>query len=216
MKRGIILVVSILAFLSLWGNLTDRPERYLMVDVSSRAEVSILTDLCSIDKIEGNIAYVYALPQEVEALQEHGFRFEVIPFPYENTRVDMATTVAAMSNWNLYPTFSVYSQMVNNLATTYPSICQITTIGNSVQGRAIYVLKISDNVATTEAEPEVYYSSTMHGDETTGWINLLRFAYELCESYGSDTELTNLVNNTEIFINPLSNPDGTYYGGDST
>jgi predicted deacylase len=216
MKRVVIILILCLLFLSLWGNLSDRPEQYLQVDINSGSDISILTDICSIDRIEGNTAYVYALPEEVDAVIQHGFRYKIIPFPYENTRVEMATTVSAMSNWNMYPTFPVYSQMMNNLATNYPAICQVTTIGNSVQGRAIYVLKISDNVTTTEAEPEVYFSSTMHGDETTGWINLLRFAYELCESYGTDAELTNLVNSMEIYINPLANPDGTYYGGDST
>ncbi len=56
----------------------------------------------------------------------------------------------------------------------------------------------------------------MHGDETTGYILLLRLIDHLLSNYGADTELTSLINNTEIWINPLANPDGTYASGNHT
>ncbi|PLX06907.1 MAG: hypothetical protein C0594_06585 [Marinilabiliales bacterium] len=55
----------------------------------------------------------------------------------------------------------------------------------------------------------------MHGDETVGYVLLLRMADYLLSNYGTDTEVTNLVNNMEISINPLANPDGTFRGSAS-
>ncbi|MDP8233128.1 MAG: M14 family zinc carboxypeptidase [Candidatus Zophobacter franzmannii] len=216
MKRVLIIATFLLTLLSVLGGLSPRPEKYLMIEVNHPSEIENLTSLCSIDKVDGNLVYAYALPDEVIAVRNSGYRYETIPFPYQNTRVSMATTVAQMDNWDLYPTFSVFNQMVLDLATDYPNICQAYTIGNSVQNRAIYMLKISDNVASSEAEPEVYYTGTMHGDETLCYVALLRLAYEICEGYGTDTELTDMVNNMEIYINPLSNPDGTFYGGENS
>ncbi|MDO9548317.1 MAG: M14 family zinc carboxypeptidase [Candidatus Marinimicrobia bacterium] len=106
--------------------------------------------------------------------------------------------------------------MMRQFATDYPGICRIDSIGRSVEGRAILFAVISDNVHSEEAEPEVMYSSTMHGDETTGYVLMLRLIDYLLTNYQSDVQVSNLVDNLEIWINPLANPDGTYYSGNST
>jgi hypothetical protein len=74
----------------------------------------------------------------------------------------------------------------------------------------ILVLKISDNVHTAENEPQFLYTSSIHGDETTGYILMLRLINYLLTNYGTISKVTNLVNNAEIWICPLSNPEGTY------
>ncbi|HRQ68214.1 MAG TPA: M14 family zinc carboxypeptidase, partial [Candidatus Syntrophosphaera sp.] len=81
---------------------------------------------------------------------------------------------------------------------------------------AILVAKISDNVASEEKEPEVLLTSTIHGDETTGWILMLRLIDTLLSQYGTNPRLTNIVNSMELYIGPNTNPDGTYYGGNNT
>jgi len=67
-----------------------------------------------------------------------------------------------------------------------------------------------------EPEPGFVYSSSMHGDETTGFILMMRMIDYLCSAYGSDSLVTRLVDSLEIWINPLANPDGTYRLGDDT
>jgi hypothetical protein len=106
--------------------------------------------------------------------------------------------------------------MMNGFASTYPNLCQIINVGTTVNGRAILVAKISDNVASEEKEPEVLLTSTMHGDETTGWILMLRLIDTLLSQYGTNPRLTNIVNSMELYIGPNTNPDGTYYGGNNT
>lgn len=129
----------------------------------------------------------------------------------------MADSVDQMSDWTHYPTYDTYVSMMRLFAENFPSICRLDTIGLSVQNRLILAVKISDNVASDEPdEPEFFYSSTMHGDELAGFHFMLHLIDTLLNSYGSASDLTDLVNSTEIFINPLSNPDGTYYGGNHT
>jgi hypothetical protein len=111
--------------------------------------------------------------------------------------------------------------MMRQYADSFPTICRLDTIGYSVQGRQILAVKISDNVNEAEDEPEFFYTSTMHGDETVGYVLTLRLIDYLLHQYGKTTSegarVTRLVNNMEIWINPLSNPDGTYrLGGDTT
>ncbi|MDZ4181457.1 MAG: M14 family zinc carboxypeptidase, partial [Candidatus Cloacimonadaceae bacterium] len=115
-----------------------------------------------------------------------------------------------------YPTYDAYVTMMYAFASSYPNLCQIIDAGTTVAGRKILYARISDNVHLHEAEPEVAYVSTIHGDETTGYILMLRLIDTLLSSYGSDPRITNLVNNLDIYINPNANPDGTYYGGNSS
>ena len=64
----------------------------------------------------------------------------------------------------------------------------------------LWVMKISDNPREDELEPEVKYIANMHGDEITGREMMLRLIADLGANYGKDPEITQLVQNTEIFI----------------
>jgi hypothetical protein len=124
-----------------------------------------------------------------------------------------AESVAEAMEWDKYPTYQQYDSIMQSFNTLYPTLCDLDTIGTSVNGKLVLVLKISDNPDSNEDEPEVFYSSTMHGDETGGYILMLRLADYLLKNYNSDARIRNLVNNLEIWINPLANPDGTYRSG---
>lgn len=119
-------------------------------------------------------------------------------------------------NYTTYPTYDIYINLMNEFATQYPDICKLVDLGESVDGRKILFLKISDNINTNEAEPRVMYSSTMHGDETPPYVLMLRFIDYLLSNYNQKPKITQLINNLEIWINPLANPDGTYANGNNT
>ncbi|MCK4978787.1 MAG: DUF2817 domain-containing protein, partial [Candidatus Delongbacteria bacterium] len=91
----------------------------------------------------------------------------------------------------------------------YPSICKRIQIGTSVQGRELWVLKISDNVDIEEAEPELKFVSTMHGDEVTGVEMEMYMIEDILYGYQANNDTMQfIVNNTELYVMPLMNPDG--------
>lgn len=108
-----------------------------------------------------------------------------------------------------YPSYEEITQKLKTAAAKYPRIMKLMSIGKSVKGRDLWVMKISDNVQTDEVEPEFKYISSMHGDEITGRELTVSLIEEIGEKYGRDREITELVNNTEIFIMPSMNPDGS-------
>lgn len=114
------------------------------------------------------------------------------------------------TTWDAYPKYSEYVAKMQYWAATYPSLCTLQSIGTTPNGRKLYVLKISDNATSDETEPEFLYTSSMHGDEITGYPTMLHFIDYLLTNYGTLSEITNIVNGTELFICPLANPDGSY------
>jgi hypothetical protein len=113
-----------------------------------------------------------------------------------------------------YRGFHTYAEMtaeVEQIAAAHPSIVQVFSIGTSAQGRDLLAAKVSDNVATDEAEPEAYVDGLTHGNEPMSLEMTIRLLRWLAEGYGSDARITNIVDRTEVWIVFAVNPDGQTY-----
>ena len=212
----LFIIISNLLFSSELNNEVQNFEIYFKFTISSKEEIENLTKIASIDNVIGTKVYAYAHPDELKKLKEMGYTIEILPHPSSGRPLTMAYTIGEMADWDRYPTYDVYIEMMYLFGENYPDICRIDTVGYSQQGREILFAKISDNVDIEENEPEFMYTATMHGDETAGYVLMLRLIDSLLTSYGFNDRITYLVDNIEIWINPLANPDGTYHGGDST
>ena len=191
-------------------------EIYFSFGVNSAAEIDYLTNIISIDNVDGLKVFAYANEKEFEQFLKLNYKYEILPHPGDLIQPEMGGTIEDVKSWNVYPTYDAYVAMMYQFEANYPSLCKIVDAGNSVQGRKILFAKISDNVNSREAEPQFMYTSSMHGDELTGYVLMLRLIDSLLTTYGSDARITNLVNNVEIWINPLANPDGAYRTGNHT
>jgi murein tripeptide amidase MpaA len=94
----------------------------------------------------------------------------------------------------------------------YPNlITQKVSIGNTIEGRPMYMVKISDNPNQNENEPQVLYTALIHAREPESMEQMIFFMFYLLENYGTDPEVTYLVNNRELYFIPVDNPDGYEY-----
>ncbi|NOZ73780.1 MAG: hypothetical protein GXO90_00125 [FCB group bacterium] len=101
---------------------------------------------------------------------------------------------------------------MDTLAVRYPNLVSPRdSIGATIENRAIWAFKISDNPTVDEAEPEVLFTGVTHAREPLGMMNILYFAQQLCENYGTDPEMTFLINHREIWFIPMINVDGYVY-----
>jgi hypothetical protein len=94
----------------------------------------------------------------------------------------------------------------------YPDIItEKVSIGTSIEGKPIYMVKISDNPGVSESEPQVLYTALHHAREPESMMQMIYFMYFLLENYSSNAEADYLVNNREMYFIPVLNPDGYEY-----
>lgn len=196
----------------------DRGEIYFHFNIKAKSELNFLTKIISIDNVKENEVFAYANKNEFTRFLSFDYDFNILKHPSEDVNVLMMNweEIQKSKSWNYYPTYSAYDSIMQKFATDYPTICTLVNIGTLYSGRKLLALKISDSVNVAEAEPQFLYTSSMHGNEIAGYVLMLRFIDYLLTNYGQNTRITNLINNSEIWINPLANPDGTYAGGNQT
>ncbi|MEI7498829.1 MAG: M14 family zinc carboxypeptidase [Bacteroidota bacterium] len=208
--------------LSLDSLFNDKGEVYFKFSIQNRDDIHMLTQVISIDNVRGSEVFAYANRKEFTEFLLLNLTFTILPNPgtllseFELNPFSANDLPKDRTQWNFYPSYQQYIDYMVGFALANPGICRLDTVGISTQGRLILAVKISDNVGREEAEPQFLYTSTMHGDETTGYVLMLHLIDYLLSNYGLDTTVTRLVNSTEIFINPLANPDGTYHGGNNS
>ncbi len=197
----------------------SKGEVYFTFEVFDKARIEELSNVISIDNVQGCTIFAYANKDEFGKFLNYSIPFKVLPHPGDvdfDLKMFDGTGEGNIMDWDSYPTYEAYVAMMNQFAATYPNLCRIVNAGTTIQGRQILFAVISDNVSTPEAEPKFMYTSSMHGDETTGYVLMLRLIDYLLSRYNSDPAVSRLVNGIEIWINPLANPDGTYHGGNNT
>ncbi len=164
----------------------------------------------SIDNIDHAVVTVTATAREVAAIRALGFRVEALP---ESTAFPSGglSTLDFPSRDAAYHNYAELHAKVDAIVRQYPAITSKRVIGKSYQGRDIVAIKISDNVATDEAEPEVLYDAQHHAREHITAEMTLYLLGMFTSGYASEARVRNVVNSREIWIIPQVNPDGSEY-----
>lgn len=193
---------------------TDWPETYIETNLSKKQ----LKDICkdySVDKVrqDGDDCYHVMLcigRKDYNRFLSLGIPFTIISGTKAN--VKMAHSYEQLtSSWNRYPTYGTYLATMDTFQSKFPDICSVETIlDHTSANHKILAAHISNNLQNRGNKPAFFYTSTMHGDEPVGYYILLRFIDYLLNNYNSDPQVQNIINNVDLWICPLENPDGTY------
>lgn len=116
------------------------------------------------------------------------------------------------TNFGIYHTYSESAAFVDSLRLLYPQvISQKWSLGQSHEGRNIWCFRVSDNPDLDEDEPEILIDGMHHAREIMASEFGIMFAEYLASNYGTDPEVTWLLDNRELYLVPIVNPDGVVY-----
>ena len=191
----------------------QRNEYYFTFDLNGNDDFKAIARTISVDRVDGNVVTAYANSKEFERFQKLGYKVTLQTPPSLVEEVAMWDgSNRAEYDWDSYPTYTAYEDMMFQFATDHPDKCEIITLGTLPSGRKIMIAHL--NNGSGEGKPKFLYTSTIHGDETTGWILMLRLIDYLLEN-PDEPEVQTIMENIDLYIGPNTNPDGTYHAGNN-
>ncbi|MFD5117565.1 M14 family metallopeptidase [Streptomyces sp. NPDC058391] len=165
----------------------------------------------SIDEADDHSVVVSANAEQSTRLRALGYRLTVLPAPPARTDGLAVAPMDFPPADSRYHTYAEMNAEIDQRIQQYPNLMSKRVIGKTYEGRDIIAVKVSDNVATDESEPEVLFTHHQHAREHLTVEMALYLLREMGAGYGSDSRITNAVNNREIWIVPDLNPDGGEY-----
>ncbi len=136
-------------------------------------------------------------------------------FNYLTLDPDVAASFEAMGlkrDFGPYYTYEEAVQELDRLHSLYPNVVsEKWSIGQSIEGRELWVIRISDNPEQDEDEPVLFINSAIHAREPGGVSTAFGFIHYLMRNYGVDPKVTWLLDNREFYYEPVVNPDGYTY-----
>jgi hypothetical protein len=209
MKKLLILLCFIGIVIGPLGaqNYTDR--EIIRIEKSQEVLEGLLEmNLDLLMEKDGNI-YVVASPNDLIALNAKNIQYDIESHKFYPREQGVFTIQSGVNgDFHSYPELE---RDLMALADAYPDIAQVIDIGDSLEQRNIYALRISDNVGQQENKASVIFLGCHHARE---WISVevpYLLGKYLVENYGTDAEVKRLVDNCDIWIIPLVNPDGLEY-----
>ena len=197
---------------------TNRDFLYITTVLQTKAEVNALSrsfsvDACTMDPRSGQYAVrVFLDRSEYNRFLAQNLPFEIIPAAEERPGM-VATSLSEMANWDKYPSYEVYVQIMQNFQTNFPNLCKIDTILAATpctqRPHMVMAAHISTTLGQPADKPAFLYSATMHGDEVVGYHMMLRLIDYILNN-PTDPQVQQVLQNVDLYICPLENPDGTY------
>lgn len=125
------------------------------------------------------------------------------------TRRLSPSTKPTEETYTKYYNYIELTNRLHSLAAAYSHIANLSSIGHSIESRELWVMRITkDPDIDVPGKPKFKYVGNMHGDETVSRQVLVYLVEHLLTEYGEDPRISELVNNTDIYIMPSMNPDG--------
>ncbi|MER3462699.1 MAG: carboxypeptidase [Armatimonadota bacterium] len=111
-----------------------------------------------------------------------------------------------LSRFYLYDELTAYLQAV---AAEYPHLARLESIGKSYQGRDIWVMTLTRFATGGDLEKPAYWiDANIHAGEVTGGATTQYTIHYLTTRYGSDPQVTRLLERSAFYVCPRVSPDG--------
>jgi carboxypeptidase T len=156
----------------------------------------------------GHSVQLVATADDIDLLEREGQRYRILIDDLEAHYGARTRDVG----FGIYHTYSEAVAFIDSLRLLYPEvISEKWSIGSGHEGRDLWCFRVSANPDIDEDEPEILLDGMHHAREIMASEFCLMFPEYLAQNYGSDPEVTWLLDNRELYVVPIVNPDGVVY-----
>ncbi len=114
--------------------------------------------------------------------------------------------------FNRYYTYEELLDHLHAIADAYPDIVTLTHIGDSGQGRPMYVATVNaPGTGPDTSKPSMWIDGNVHGNEIQAAEVVLYSLWYLTKAYGHNEDLTKLLDTHSFYFLLSQNPDGREY-----
>jgi len=112
-------------------------------------------------------------------------------------------------NFNQYFTNEQIQSMLETWTTAFPRLTNLSQIGLSHEKRPIWLISLTNQLTGNDLEkPALWIDANIHATELAGSTTALFIVEQLLTAYGTDEQVTHLLNTSVIYLVPRVNPDG--------
>ncbi|MEO0483869.1 MAG: M14 family zinc carboxypeptidase [Planctomycetota bacterium] len=162
----------------------------------------------------GDLATLDALGLEYEVLVEDVDRLIAL----ERASIEELRLLRGLDwydNYKTYPEFLAYADDLiarfGPAGTENPGLLKKEIIGQSLEGRDLFALRVNAPGATPNTKPAMLFNGGQHAREWVNPATTMYIAEQFCATYGADPQATRILDALEILVVPLINPDGYVY-----
>jgi hypothetical protein len=138
----------------------------------------------------------------------YGMRHGVNYFPevrYSHVQYETGDSLS----FDKYHSADVIYDWLERWAEKYPELVDLYEVGESYEGRQILQITVTNKKTGKDTDkPAAFFEGGRHSGEVTGSECVLWLAKYLLENYGTDPEVTRLLDTKTIYLKPINNPDG--------
>jgi hypothetical protein len=166
--------------------------------------------------VDPNACEIIVSDAEMEALRGRGLDPQVLAVgrPFRDIEAAQLSVAAAPPD---YPDLAQVLAELHAAQSDFPDLCEVVDLTETYgtpptfEGRHLFALKISDHVTEDEDEPAFLLVGAHHAREIVTPVIALHVIEQLTRQYGVDAAITALVDEYEIWVAPVWNPDGYEY-----
>jgi len=118
---------------------------------------------------------------------------------------------ATDSFFNDYRNNTEITNWLNSLQTSFPTLMTIQKYNVSYEGRPLRVVKLTSQVGVPSTKPIILWEGGIHAREWIGHMTMCYMISKLTSGYGVDPQATSILDNFQVHIIPVVNPDGYEY-----
>ncbi|XP_056157216.1 carboxypeptidase B2 [Lampris incognitus] len=168
---------------------------------------------------EGNLVHLMVPSKTSDAvmgvLKEHSIKHQVLLRNGEaliemQKRNDSTYMRSPSSNNERYHSLEDIYHWINRTTQEHPDMVKAILIGSSFEKRPIYIMKVTSK-KRNEGNRAMWLDCGIHARE---WITpafCMRFVQNALAHYNINQEITNILDNMDVYVLPVMNPDGYKY-----